>query len=110
MPGYFYDREKSLIVSQSMKDSDFNFEVGPWIWRDIIDNDMDLTKQTSNFDKPVLIIHGRQDPVGESVAVTLSDHYKYSTLVFVEKAGHYSWIEQPDHVHDSIKIFLSSKQ
>ena len=106
MPGYFYDREKSLIVSQEMKDSDFNFEVGQWIWKDVVQNDLDLTKMKSNFDSPVLIMHGRQDPLGESVPHALSEYYKNSKLVFIEKAGHYSWIEQPEKVYTSIKEFL----
>ena len=106
MPGYFYDREKSLIVSQEMKDSDFNFEVGQWIWKDVVENDLDLTKMKSNFDSSVLILHGRQDPLGESVPHALSEYYKNSKLVFIEKAGHYSWIEQPEKVYTSIKEFL----
>ena len=109
MPGYFYDRKKSLIVSETMKDSDFNFEVGQWIWNDITKNDLDLTKMKSNFNKPVLILHGRQDPVGESVPQLLKEYYKNSKLIFIEKAGHYSWIEQPDKVHLSVEVFLPSK-
>ena len=109
MPGYFYDRKKSLIISQAMKDSDFNFEVGRWIWKDIIQKDMDLTKIRSNYDKPVLILHGRQDPVGGTIPYKLSEYYKNSELIFIEKAGHYSWVEQPEQVYLSIKTFLLSK-
>jgi len=109
MPGYFYDRKKSLIISQEINDSDFNFEVGHWIWKDVVKNELDLDKVKSNFNKPVLILHGRQDPVGESVPQILSHYYKNSTLVFIEKAGHYSWIEQPEVVINSIKKFMSGK-
>jgi proline iminopeptidase len=106
MPGYFYDRKKSLIVSQTMKDSDFNFEVGDLIWNDILKRKIDLTKVKSAYDGPVLVLHGRQDPLGESVPQMLSRYYKNSRLVFIEKCGHYSWIEQPEMVYSSIKAFL----
>lgn len=106
MPGYFYDREKSLIVSQAMKDSDFNFELGKWIWGDIQKHDLNLEKVKSHFDKPVLILHGRQDPVGESVPQSLSRFYKKGKLIFIEKCGHYSWIEQPERVIQFINEFL----
>ncbi len=106
MPGYFYDRKKSLIVSQTMKDSDFNFEVGDLIWKDILKRKIDLTKVKSAYDGPVLVLHGRQDPLGESVPQMLSRYYKNSRLVFIEKCGHYSWIEQPEMVYSSIKAFL----
>ena len=106
IPGYFYDRKKSLIISRRMKDSDFNFEMGKWIWSDIKKRNLDLAKKESLFSKPVLILHGRQDPVGESIPRILSRYYKNSRLVFVEKAGHYSWIEQPEKILHSIRDFL----
>lgn len=107
MPGYFYDREKSLIVSQVMKDSDFNYEeVGRWIWRDIFNRKLDLEKMGSVFEKPVLILHGRQDPLGESVAHSISNYYKNSKLTFIEKCGHYAWVEQPDKVFGAINEFM----
>lgn len=106
MPGYFYDREKSFIVSSAITDSDFNFNMGRWIWNDVINNDLDISKMENNFNAPVLILHGRQDPVGESVPQYLNQYYKNSELHFIERSGHYSWIEQPDQIHSLIKNFL----
>jgi proline iminopeptidase len=107
MPGYFYDRTKSLIVSEAIKDTDFDINgMGRWIWYDVRKNDLDLAKMTPEFNGSVLILHGRQDPLGESVAQLLLTYYKNSKLVFVEKAGHYSWIEQPEVIKENINIFL----
>ncbi len=61
------------------------------------------------FTGPVLILHGRQDPLGESIPQALLSYYKKSKLVFVEKCGHYSWVEQPEKVKESIKTFLDGK-
>jgi proline iminopeptidase len=108
MPGYFYDRGKSRMVSNVMKDTDFNFSMGQWIWGDVAKRKLDLSKMRENFNKPVLILHGRQDPVGESVPQELSQYYKNSKLVFIEKCGHYSWVEQPDTVIFKIGSFLKS--
>lgn len=110
MPGYFFDREKAIVMRNEMKDTDFDFNMGNWIWLDIQKNYMNLSQVESKFDKPVLIIQGRQDPLGEGAAINLSMYYKNSTLKFVEKAGHYSWIEQPDKVYNSISAFLNTKQ
>lgn len=109
MPGYFYDRKKSYHVSQLMQDDDFNFEMGQWIWKDIGKRQLDLAGKPSNYDRPVLILHGRQDPVGESVALKLSNYYQNSRLIFIEKCGHYSWIEQPEKVFTAIKTFLNNE-
>lgn len=59
---------------------------------------MNLNLIESNFNKPVLIIQGRQNPLGESVAHNLSNDYKNSTLVIIEKSVHYFWVEQPEKV------------
>lgn len=106
MPGYFFNREKALIEGKNMKDSDFDFEMGNWIWIDIQKKYMNLGQTNSNFDKPVLILQGRQDPMGESAAIKISQYYKNSELVFIEKCGHYSWIEQPEKVLSAIDKLL----
>lgn len=108
MPGYFFSREKALLVTQTMKDSDFNLTLGDYLWDDMYKRSLELLQKDSNFDKPVLILHGRQDPLGESVAQSLSRYYKNSKLVFVEKCGHYSWIEQPEKIFYSIKYFITT--
>ncbi len=106
MPAYFYDRQKSLLVSQTMKLTDFNFEVGNWIFADIERKNLDLARMGLSYDKPVLILHGRQDPLGESIPQIVSRFYKYSKLVFIEKCGHYSWVEQPEPFSAAILEFL----
>lgn len=103
MPGYFYSREAALLVTETMTDADFNFELGNYIWPEIDERKLDLTKMGPAFTGPTLILHGRQDPLGESVALELRDYYKNADLVFIEQAGHYSWLEQPDKVLDAIR-------
>ena len=102
MPGYFYDREKSLQVTQTMKKDDFDFGMGQWIWKDIFTNNYDIQQSDLEFHKEVLILQGRQDPLGESVAISVNKYFENSTLKFIEKCGHYSWIEQPKFVKKEI--------
>jgi len=109
MPAYFFDREKSLVVSQEIKDNDFNFMMGELIWNDIKKKKVDLSSKKSTFGKPVLILQGRQDPVGESVPQLLSQYYQNSTLIFIEQCGHYSWVEQPEKVTSIIHTFMLSQ-
>ena len=107
MPGYFFDRKKALLVSQTMKSSDFDFNMGDFIYEDMLKRKLDLTQMKNTFSKPVLILHGRQDPGGDAVATTLERYYTGSRLIFIEKAGHYSWIEQPDKVLSAIAAFIA---
>jgi proline iminopeptidase len=106
-PGYFFDRKKSLLISQTMKSTDFDFAMGDWIYKDSVNRKLDLAKMEAKFARPVLILHGRQDPGGESVPLALERHYKNSKLVFIEKCGHYSWVEQPEKVLTALSEFLA---
>jgi len=64
----------------------------------------------SSFSGPVLVLHGRQDPTGESVPLALASYYGKSRLEFIEKCGHYSWVEQPEKVLAAVGEFLSFQE
>lgn len=110
MPGYFFDRKKALEVSEVIRDSDFDFAMGDFIYEDVIKRKLDVAKMTNTFKNPALILHGRQDPSGDGTAYELRDYYPKSKMVFVEKAGHYSWVEQPEKILAMVTEFLSPKQ
>jgi proline iminopeptidase len=109
MPGYFFSREKSLLVRREVKAADFDFEMGEWIYRDTVERKLDLAKMKSTYAGPVLILHGRQDPGGEAVALGLERRYQNSRLIFVEKCGHYAWIEQPEKIRAAVGEFLNPR-
>jgi proline iminopeptidase len=83
--------------------------MGNFIWQDIEKRNLDLAKMAPGFAHPVLILHGRQDPLGESVPQELAKYYKNSKLIFIEKCGHYSWIEQPEKVFSAVRDFLAER-
>jgi pimeloyl-ACP methyl ester carboxylesterase len=74
--------------------------------QDTVARKLDLARLPVRFAGPVLVLHGRQDPTGESVPQALARHYPQARLRFVEKCGHYSWIEQPDEVLAAVVEFL----
>ena len=106
MPAYFYDRKNSLLLTQKMKPEDWNIDVWWFIWDDI--DKIDLSELSRSYNKPVLVLHGRQDPVGELIPYIVSQTYPNSKLVFIEQAGHFSWLEQPEIFKNDIISFLNS--
>ena len=107
MPAYFYDRKNSLLYTQKMKPEDWNIDVFRFIWRDMIK--IDLSEISRRYDKPVLVLHGRQDPVGELIPFVVSQTYPNSKLVFIEQAGHLPWLEQPEIFTEAIISFLNNR-
>ena len=106
MPAYFYDRKNSLLLTQKWKPEDWNIDVWWFIWDDM--DKIDLSEISRSYDKPVLVLHGRQDPVGELIPHIVSQTYPNSKLVFIEQAGHFPWLEQPEVFTNVIISFLNS--
>lgn len=106
MPAYFYDRKYSLLLTQKLKPEDYNIDV----WWFIVDDMMkiDLSEISSSCNKPVLVLHGRQDPVGELIPLVVSQTYSNSKLVFIEQAGHMPWLEKPENFMNAIISFLTA--
>lgn len=107
MPAYFFDRKKSLLFSQQMRPEDWNIDVFLLIWRDMKNYDASATSR--NYKNPVLVLHGRQDPIGESIPHLVSQTYPNSKLVFIDQCGHFPWIEQPKVFFDTVRAFLIKK-
>lgn len=55
----------------------------------------DFSKEAYALNIPLRLIHVRQDPFGEGVPVLLNERMKNSKLTFIEKCGHFPWIDQP---------------
>ncbi|MGA7158730.1 MAG: alpha/beta hydrolase [Acidobacteriaceae bacterium] len=68
-----------------------------------------LRSRLKNFEGPVLVLNGRQDPMDPLMAYETSAAFKNSTLEFIDRAGHFPWFERPKEFDDAIDGFLQSK-
>ncbi|MGA2624912.1 MAG: alpha/beta hydrolase [Bacteroidota bacterium] len=107
LPAYFYDRKKSLLVSQQIKDEEYNPYVDNLISRDM--DKTDISEKSRTYKNPVLVLQGRQDQVGESMPYIISQTYPNSKLVFINRCGHFPWIEQPTAFFDTVRAFLNKQ-
>ena len=48
------------------------------------------------LDRPVLIVQGHQDPVGDKTAEDIHAAIKSSVLKYLNQSGHFPWLEQAD--------------
>jgi len=67
----------------------------------------DLRQQLQTLNRPVLIVQGHQDPVGDKTAEDIHDVIPGSRLRYIARAGHYPWLEEPDEFRRIIAEFLS---
>jgi proline iminopeptidase len=106
-PGYFFDRAKALAFAAQLTDGSVHRDVNGMLFGDLAkayDSRPGLRKLT----RPVLIVHGHQDPVGDLTAEAIHAAIASSTLVYLKQCGHFPWIEQPEAFRQSLASFFAA--
>lgn len=101
----FFDRQIGVQVAATMGNS-WHAEVGRLLGNEISAPGYDLRPRLKQFEQPVLVLNGRQDPMDPLMAYETSVAFKHSTLRFIDRAGHMPWFEQQKLFADAIDDFL----
>lgn len=104
-PAYFADRAKAQRMMDALDVDSFNDAVF-WAVTPQMMAGMDLREPLKKVTAPVLVIHGRQDPLPSADEVHAT--FPQSTLVMIDDAGHFPWEEQPKSVYAALTKFLRS--
>jgi proline iminopeptidase len=108
LPAQFFDRSKAweaIDLFRPSKES-FNPEAGAPLLKAYQEGTAARTETLKRLDIPTLILHGRQDPMPESVALENQKLLRNSRLVWLDRAGHWPWIEQPEALEKAMAEFL----
>ena len=102
-----YDKSKLDIAHDMYKlPNDFVFEVNQIIWDEMKQRQFDISKELKAYKGEVLLIHGRQDVIGESVPIIMHMTLPNSKLIFINEACRFLWIDQPGEYFHQIHEFL----
>lgn len=69
----------------------------------------DFRKPLKALTVPVIIIQGRQDPIGEATAQLIKNSFKSSDLRLLENCGHWPFLEKRDEFAKLLESFLNQK-
>jgi proline iminopeptidase len=70
----------------------------------------DLTDKLRMISVPTLIVHGEHDAIPAVIPQSIRSHIHRSTLVTLERCGHFPFLEQPAAFFKAIQDFLRSIQ
>jgi proline iminopeptidase len=104
LPGYFFDRAKVSRLPETPSHRD----AAGFLNADLKTN-YDVREGLKKLDRPVLIIHGHQDPMGDKTPEDIHALIRNSTLRYINKCGHFPWVEQPEEFHKIINEFFASE-
>ena len=101
---YLVGEEHETAIANRLMQVDRN--INGEIWSNLRADNFDLTAEMKSFEKPVLIMHGDQDPVPLDIAQKARQILPASRLVVLEDCGHYGWLDSPDIYLTEVKNFL----
>ena len=58
---------------------------------------------------PTLIVQGRQDPLDPEMASEARDAIPGAKLIILERAGHFSWLDNPTDFNAAVQPFLAAQ-
>jgi proline iminopeptidase len=102
-PAYFADREKAKPFMASLDEESFNdamfLAVVPQMFT------LDLRAGLEKVKAPVLIVHGKEDPL--ETADELRETFPHAKVELIDNAGHFPWAEQPAVFFAALSAFLA---
>lgn len=104
----FFDRKIGAQLAGELSRA-WHADVGYQLGQEITAPGYDLRPRLKDFDRPVLVLNGRQDPMDPWMAYQTSAAFPHSTLRFIDRAGHFPWFDQPKEFDKALGDFLNSK-
>lgn len=105
-PAYFADRAKAAPFAAALTEDSFSdamfLAVVPQMFT------LDLRAGLEKLKAPVLIIHGRQDPL--ETAEELQESFPKAHAELIDQAGHFPWVEQPGAFFAALSPFLAGEE
>lgn len=101
-PAYFADRARAKPLMDSLNEESFSDAM----FRAVVPQmfSLDLRAGLEKVKAPVLILHGKQDPL-ETVD-ELRETFPFAKIEVLEGAGHFPWMEQPEPFYAALSRFL----
>jgi proline iminopeptidase len=106
-PAYLYNKKNVPVIARRLTQS--NSQINGLVWDDMNRIKFDCAEKLATFNKPVLIIQGKQDVLDASIAQKAHDVFKNSNLVMLDNCAHYGWLDRPEMYFDVLNKFINSK-
>ena len=99
---YFADRAKAKLLIDDLTEESFRDEMFWAIVPQMMN--LDIREGLDKVKAPVLVLHGKQDPL--ETAEEVHETFPGSRLELLDNAGHFPWLEQPETFYRALDDFL----
>ena len=103
-PAYLYDKQYVPTIAHRL--TQLNSRVNQLVFQDMQKINFNQKQSLQKFEKPVLILQGKNDIIPEVIARRTAEVLPQSEIVLIEKCGHYPWLENPEVYFEAIGAFV----
>ena len=103
---YVFDKSNASIIAARLTQT--KFEINALVFEDLRKIDFDCTNKFKNFNKPVLVLQGKNDIITTETAQEIANAFPNSKLVLMDNCGHYGWLDAKEVYLKAIKSFLNN--
>ena len=103
---YVYNKNNIPIIAERLTQG--NSFVTGLVWQDLNKIKFNCAPKLKNFNKPVLIIQGKEDIIMLQTAEYAHKILKNSKIVIVDHSAHYGWLDNPQEYFKEVNLFLLS--
>lgn len=105
-PAYLYDKKHIPLLAERLTQG--NAALNELIWDDMQKIGFNCAPKLKNYTKPVLIIQGKQDIIKAETAEIAHRAFQNSKVVYMDRCGHYGWLDAEAVYFDALHSFLQS--
>lgn len=103
-PAYVMDPQYYPTIAERLTQG--NGVINQLIWDDLRKQNFDCASKLKSFDRPVLIIQGKQDIVRPSTAEEAHEAFSNSRIVYMDHCIHYGWLDNPEVYFREVVRFM----
>ncbi|MBC7912604.1 MAG: alpha/beta fold hydrolase [Pyrinomonadaceae bacterium] len=104
-PAYLYNKKNIPFLAERLTQG--NAKLNQLMWDDLHKIKFDCSEKLKTFNKPVLIIQGKQDIIKPETAEKAHRILKNSKIVYMENCGHYGWLDNETAYFREVNSFLA---
>ncbi|HRP43285.1 MAG TPA: alpha/beta hydrolase [Ginsengibacter sp.] len=67
-----------------------------------------MIKNLKRTTVPVVLIQGKEDPMGESTAMEIKEVLPQTSIHFIDKCGHLPWLENQEQVKEFFSLLRNA--
>ncbi|NQZ06675.1 MAG: alpha/beta hydrolase [Algicola sp.] len=106
VPSRLYVRSDAMKVMSNYVVEVNSRKISKLMFKELLGDKYDFSTKLSNYNKPVLVVQGRQGFLAGQTLYDLLAPFPNPTLIYIEKAGHFPFAEQPQAFFAAVDGFL----